>query len=82
MTSDIRSLLQAVLAGRIFAPIMYHDCKKYIENGTLQVVLNGTESPYWGQYLYRPYQPVTPKRVQIVFELLENILTGTEAKAD
>ncbi|OOF66785.1 LysR family transcriptional regulator [Rodentibacter sp. Ppn85] len=74
VTGDIRSLLQAVLAGRIFAPIMYHDCKKYIENGTLQVVLNDKESALWGLYLYRPYQPITPRRVQLVFEILEQIL--------
>lgn len=74
VVSDIRSLLQAVLAGRIFAPIMYHDCQQYLEDGTLQAVLNHEESAIWGLYLYRPYQPITPKRVLVVFEILEGIL--------
>ncbi|WP_343212222.1 hypothetical protein [Aggregatibacter kilianii] len=30
--------------------------------------------PFWGLYLYRPYQPITPKRVLVVFELLKDIL--------
>ena len=76
VTSEIRSLRHAVLAGRIFAPLMYYDCKQDIETGKLQVVLNGEESHIWGLYLYRPYQPITPKRVLVVFELLEEILKG------
>ncbi len=28
----------------------------------------------WQLYLYRPYHPLVPKRVRLVFELLEKIL--------
>lgn len=74
ITSDIKSLLPAVLSGRIFAPIMYHDCKSYLDSGELQVVFSNEETLIWGIYLYRPYQTITPKRVLLVFELLEKIL--------
>lgn len=30
----------------------------------------------WTYYLYRPYQTITPKRVLLVFALLEKILDG------
>lgn len=74
VSSDIRSIRHAVLAGRIFAPVMYYDCKHDIAEGKLQVVFNDEASHIWGFYLYRPYQPITPKRVLVVFELLEEIL--------
>lgn len=75
-TLTSKSLLQAVLAGRVFAPIMLKDCEPYLQNGSLQTVFNSEESESWGIYLYRPYQVMTPKRVLVVFELLEKILMG------
>jgi len=80
-TSDIKSLLPAVLSGRISAPIMYADCKAFLENGTLQIILENETTKQWSYYLYRPYQAITPKRVLVVFELLTQILRkefGTE----
>lgn len=74
VTSDVRSLLYAVLAGRIFAPMMFDDCQEYIARGELQIVCNAQPSERLALYLYRPYQPITPKRVLMVFELLEKIL--------
>ena len=76
VTIDIKGLLQAVLAGRIFAPIIQQDCQPHLDAGRLQVVLNPHDSPIWGIYLYRPYQPMTPRRVLLVFRLLEEILLG------
>lgn len=75
-TLTSKSLLQAVLAGRVFAPIMLKDCEPYLQNGSLEAVFNNEESESWGIYLYRPYQVITPKRVLVVFELLEKILMG------
>lgn len=74
ITSDIKSLLPAVLSGRIFAPVMRHDCQPYLDSGELQIVLENQETQMWSIYLYRPYQAITPKRVSLVFELLEGIL--------
>lgn len=77
IASDPRSLLVAVRAGRIFAPITREDCDVYLKNGELQSVLDIGNSPNWSVYLYRPYQTITPKRVQIVFEILERILNNS-----
>ncbi|MFU2123211.1 LysR family transcriptional regulator [Gallibacterium anatis] len=74
ITNDIKSLLPAVLSGRIFAPIMLHDCRQYLENGELEIVLPNNENKIWGIYLYRPYQTITAKRVLLVFEILAKIL--------
>ncbi|MDG2959695.1 LysR family transcriptional regulator [Bisgaard Taxon 10/6] len=74
MTTDLSSLLQAVLTGRIFAPIMLEDCQPYLDSGELQIVFENNENEIFSLYLYRPYQAITPKRVQVVFELLERIL--------
>lgn len=74
IVSDIKSLLPAVLSGRIFAPVMQHDCQPYLDNGELEIVFPNPEIQIWGIYLYRPYQTITPKRVLLVFDLLEKIL--------
>ena len=74
VTTDLTSLLQAALAGRIFAPITRQDCQCYLDSGELIVVFDNHETEIWSFYLYRPYQTITPKRVLLVYELLEKIL--------
>lgn len=74
ITSDVKSLLQAVLAGRIFAPITLNDCQPYLDSGELQTVFTNETTRIWSIYLYRPYQAITPKRVLLVYKLLEQIL--------
>ncbi len=68
-----RNLLQAVLAGRAFAPFSHAECAPYFDSGELVEVFPSNISK-WAYYLYRPYQTITPKRVLLVFELLEKIL--------
>lgn len=75
VTTDLKSLLQAVLAGRIFAPITHQDCQCYLDSGELVIVFENHEIEIWSFYLYRPYQTITPKRVLLVYEILEKILT-------
>ncbi|AAU38037.1 unknown [[Mannheimia] succiniciproducens MBEL55E] len=74
VVSNIKTLLLAVLSGRIFAPVMQHDCQPYLDSGELEIVFPNLESQMWGIYLYRPYQTITPKRVLVVFEILERLL--------
>ncbi|WP_159991616.1 LysR family transcriptional regulator [Pelistega ratti] len=73
ITDDNKALLQAVLAGRVFAPIPYMDCQPYIETGELVNIFPRSESQKWAYYLYRPWQAITAKRVLLVYKLLENI---------
>ena len=75
VTTDLKSLLQATLAGRIFAPIARQDCQHYLDSGELVVVFDNHETEIWSFYLYRPYQTITPKRVLLVYEILEQLLT-------
>ncbi len=75
LAADPVSLLAATLAGRVFAPFERRECEPYFKKGELMEVFpcNLTK---WTYYLYRPYQTITPKRVLLVFALLEKILDG------
>ena len=75
VTTDLKSLLQATLAGRIFAPIARQDCQHYLDSGEQVVVFDNYENEIWSFYLYRPNQTITPKRVLLVYEILEQLLT-------
>ncbi|MDG2960299.1 LysR family transcriptional regulator [Bisgaard Taxon 10/6] len=73
VTDDTKALLQAVLAGRIFAQLPHMDCQHYFETGELVKVFPYSESQKWAYYLYRPRQTITAKRVLLVYSLLEQI---------
>ncbi|TDQ59571.1 DNA-binding transcriptional LysR family regulator [Mesocricetibacter intestinalis] len=79
VTDDTKALLQAVLAGRIFAPLPYMDCQHYFATGELVKVFPYSESQKWAYYLYRPKQTITAKRVLLVYELLEKIYLSHRA---
>ena len=49
-------------------------CAEYLRNGQLQILLPNLPLEKWQFYLYRPYQTLTPKRVLVVFDVLEKIL--------
>lgn len=77
LAAEPYTLLQALLAGRIFAPFELNQCAPHLARGEL-VEIFPTHLTRWACYLYRPYQTITPKRVLLVYELLGEILTEWE----
>ncbi len=73
LAADPKNLLTATLAGRIFAPFSRKECQAYFDSGEL-IEIFPCNLTKWAYYLYRPYQTITPQRVLLVFELLEQVL--------
>ncbi|MCW9716254.1 LysR family transcriptional regulator [Avibacterium sp. 21-594] len=74
ISTDPYAQLTAVLAGKTVAQLGSLACRKYLNNGQLRQLFPDIKQESWQLYLYRPYHPLTPKRVRLVFELLEKIL--------
>ncbi|MCK6930226.1 LysR family transcriptional regulator [Enterobacter roggenkampii] len=73
-TTDPYAEIQAALAGRTVVQSSDFICREYLASGQLVPPLPELRQEKWQFYLYRPYQLITPKRVTVVFSLLEKIL--------
>ncbi|MGX3048228.1 LysR family transcriptional regulator [Ursidibacter arcticus] len=73
---DGYSELAAALSGRCCAFLLNSICGQAIKDGRLNVLFPHLPRQTWKMYLYRPYNPITPKRVLVVFDLLTQILRG------
>ncbi len=71
---DVASELSAALAGRTFSQLADITVRPYIRSGELVTVLSEYDAQPWQLYLFRPHQAVLPKRVRVVFDLLNQIL--------
>ncbi|WP_373100902.1 MULTISPECIES: LysR family transcriptional regulator [Pasteurellaceae] len=74
ISNDQHAELTACLSGRCISMLNYQLCQPYLARGELHQLLPDIPMPAWQLYLYRPYQAVTPPRVQRVFNILEAIL--------
>ena len=74
LSADVYSEYAAVLAGRICALTVDFLCEKDIQEGKIIRLLPEIISTPWDIYIYRPYQNIVPKRVQIVFDALTDAL--------
>ena len=73
-TTDPYAEIQAALAGKTVVQSSDFICREYLTSGQLVPPLPELRQEKWQFYLYRPYQLITPKRVTVVFSLLEKIL--------
>lgn len=73
-TTDPYVEIQAALAGKAVVQSSDLICREYLANGQLVKALPELQQEKWQLYLYRPYQAITPKRVTVIFSLLEKIL--------
>ncbi|MEG5632935.1 LysR family transcriptional regulator [Enterobacter bugandensis] len=73
-TTDPYAEIQAALAGRAVVQSSDLICREYLASGQLVKPLPELRQEKWQFYLYRPYQTITPKRVTVIFSLLEKIL--------
>lgn len=71
---DIGSELAAALAGRTFSQLPDITVQPYLQRGELiNLFPEMNYSPYQ-LYIFRPHQPLVPKRIQVVFDSLKKIL--------
>lgn len=76
ISSEMDGEIQAALTGKAVSQLSTLSCAEYLKNGQLQILLPALQLEKWQFYLYRPYQTLTPKRVLVVFDVLERILKG------